>query len=510
MKKIFLLLFMLLPLAVGAQNGQQQEFDDFLKQAQGEFESYEKQINYEFAEALRTQWEEFQVFKGEEVPVKPKPTKMHVAPAETDLVSEVIPATPAPVENSFLGTAARAVTSAVIHKWLTWQSRQITAEDMLKARKTISDHIDKSKLVPKPLKQMMTFYNVPVSIDVPAEYTQYKMAGNNENDVADFWQYLTASSFEYVVKQVAEDAEKKGLENWGLFKYIETVSENVYTKGHEDEQEVFKVFLANQLGLDVKVGRANDKLVAMVAIAQRVYEWMSIRLDDKKYYFKHDDEDLTSLHTYKMTFKEPVAQIDLLKSMPDLLSPPGKIQTRTFTSSAFGCDINIPLDTNICHFMEEFPRVRCDIPAMTDVGSQLAQSLYDTMYPKVKDMSQHDAVHTLMKFMYNDFAYATDQDQFGYEKPFFCEENFLYPYNDCEDRSILFSYLVRHILGMEVILLDYPDHIMTAVYFDEQITGSYVIHDGRKFYICDPTYLDSSPGMLYPGYRGVGCQILTI
>ena len=76
---------MLLPLAVGAQNGQQQEFDEFLKQAQGEFESYEKQINYEFAEALRTQWEEFQVFKGEEIPVKPKPARYMSPPLKQTL-----------------------------------------------------------------------------------------------------------------------------------------------------------------------------------------------------------------------------------------------------------------------------------------------------------------------------------------------------------------------------------------------------------------------------------------
>lgn len=505
-KRIFLLLFAFLPFASFAQNSQQDEFDDFLKEIQEEFTSYEKRINYEFADELRRQWEEFQVFKGEKLPIGPKPVTIPVAPSDTNLVSCVIKGTPTPETNSILGTVARMA----VRKWLTWQSRQLSAEDMLKARKTISDKADKSKLVPKPLKRMLTFYNVPVSIDIPAEYTEYKMPGNSEGDVADFWTYLASSNFEYIVKQVAQQADSKGLENWALFKYIETVSENVFTPGQEDEQEVFKVFLANQLGLDIKVGRANSKLVAMVAITQKVYEWMSVQIDKKKYYFRHDDEDLTSLYTYQMHFKEPVAQIDLLKSMPDILSHPAKIQTRTFKSTAFNCDINIPLDTNICHFMADFPRVRCDIPAMTDVGKQVAESLYDTMYPKVKDMSQYDAVHTLMKFMHNDFEYATDQDQFGYEKPFFCEENFMYPYNDCEDRSVLFSFLIRHILGMDVVLLHYPGHIMTAVAFDEEITGAYLVHEGKRFFVCDPTYLGSRPGMIHPDYRNLRCQILNI
>lgn len=506
MKRIYILLLLLIPFASRAQSGQLQEFEDFLRQAQGEFESYEKQINYEFAETLREQWEEFQVFKGEKLPLRPEPVSMPVAPSDTNLVSCVLQGAPAPVENSLLGSVARAV----IRKWITWQSKKLTADELLNARQTLGEKVDKSKLIPKPLKTMMTFYNVPASIDVPASYTEYRMKGNTEGDVADFWTYLGASNFEYVVKQIAEQADVKGLENWSLFRYIETVSDNVFTKGQENEKEVFTVFLANQLGLDVKIGRANESLVSLFAIAQKVYEWMSIKIGETKYYFRWNDDDLTSLASYSTTFKAPVAKIDLLRSIPDLLSPPAKIQNRIVRSSAFNCDINIPLDTNICHFMAEFPRVRCDIPAMTDVSRQLAESLYGTMYPKVKDLSQFDAVHMLMKFMHNDFEYATDQVQFGYEKPFFCEENFLYPFNDCEDRSVLFSFLVRHILGMDVILLDYPGHIMTAVAFDQEMTGAYLEFEGKRYYVCDPTYLGSRPGMIHPDYLKLNCSILKI
>lgn len=505
MKRAYLLILLLFPTVCFAQSGQH-EFDDFLKEIQGEFESYEKQINYEFAETLRNQWEEFQVFKGEDVPAKPKPASMPIAPSDTNLVSCIIKGTPAPVDNSVLGSVARIV----IGKWLTWQAKKQSPEDILDARKTLGEKVDKSKIIPKPLKRMITFYNVPTSIDVPASYTDYKMVGNTENDVADYWTHLSTSDFEYVVKQIAEQADTKGLENWSLFKYIETVSDNVYGKGQENEKEVFTVFLANQLGLDVKLGRANEKLVSMFAIAQKVYEWMSIKIGETKYYFRWGNDDLTSLATYRTPFKGPVAQINLLKSIPDLLSPPAKIQTRTVRSSAFDCDIPILLDTNICLFLAEFPRVRCDIPAMTDVSKQLAESLYDTMYPRVKDLSQYEAVHVLMKFMHYDFEYATDQDQFGYEKPFFCEENFLYPFNDCEDRSVLFSYLIRHILDMDVILLDYPNHIMTAVAFEEEMAGAYLEFEGKRFYVCDPTYIGSCPGMIHPDYLKLNCSILKI
>ncbi|MGM9737391.1 MAG: PDDEXK nuclease domain-containing protein [Candidatus Cryptobacteroides sp.] len=69
-----------------------------------------------------------------------------------------------------------------------------------------------------------------------------------------------------------------------------------------------------------------------------------------------------------------------------------------------------------------------------------------------------------------------EDDQFGFEKPFFLEENFIYSANDCEDRSILFSFL----------------------------------HNGRRFTICDPTYIGAPVGMAMEDYRDIEFNVLTL
>lgn len=116
----------------------------------------------------------------------------------------------------------------------------------------------------------------------------------------------------------------------------------------------------------------------------------------------------------------------------------------------------------------------------------------------------------LLKFLQYDFDYSTDEDQFGYEKPFFLEENFVYPANDCEDRSILFSYLVRNLLGLDVILLNYPNHVATAVCFNEDVPGDSVWFCGRRFTVCDPTYIGSYAGMTMTGYDNVPFKALPL
>ena len=69
-----------------------------------------------------------------------------------------------------------------------------------------------------------------------------------------------------------------------------------------------------------------------------------------------------------------------------------------------------------------------------------------------------------------------------------------YPYCDCEDRSILFSRIVRDLMGLEVILLYYPGHLATAVCFTEDVSGDYLVVNGKRYVVCDPTFINANVG----------------
>ena len=96
------------------------------------------------------------------------------------------------------------------------------------------------------------------------------------------------------------------------------------------------------------------------------------------------------------------------------------------------------------------------------------------------------------------YSYQTDDQQFNREKWFFGDETFYYPYSDCDDRAILFSVLVRDVLNMEAVLLDYPNHLAAAVRFNSNVEGDYVTVDGTRFVVCDPTYVGAGVGVAMP------------
>jgi hypothetical protein len=106
------------------------------------------------------------------------------------------------------------------------------------------------------------------------------------------------------------------------------------------------------------------------------------------------------------------------------------------------------------------------------------------------------------------FDYKTDDQQFGKEKYLMLEETLYYPSSDCEDRSILFSYLIRNLLKLKVIGLDYPGHIATAVNFNSDFAGESINFNGNKFIVCDPTFINADAGMEMPQFKDVDPKVI--
>ena len=100
--------------------------------------------------------------------------------------------------------------------------------------------------------------------------------------------------------------------------------------------------------------------------------------------------------------------------------------------------------------------------------------------------------------------------QFDREKFLFPEETIFYPYSDCEDRSIIFAFLVTRLLGLEVVGLDYPGHIATAVLFTGDVDGDSVVYKNKKHIICDPTYINANYGECMPQFKNVSPEIIPV
>ena len=136
--------------------------------------------------------------------------------------------------------------------------------------------------------------------------------------------------------------------------------------------------------------------------------------------------------------------------------------------------------------------------ANTPLAKDVKEQLYPQLKPLISGKSQLKAVNILLIWVQSGFEYVYDDKVWGGDRAFFAEESLYYPYCDCEDRSILFTRLVRDLLGLKCILIFYPGHLAAAVCFTDSVDGDYIQLNGRKYIVSDPTYIGAPVGLTMP------------
>jgi hypothetical protein len=107
----------------------------------------------------------------------------------------------------------------------------------------------------------------------------------------------------------------------------------------------------------------------------------------------------------------------------------------------------------------------------------------------------------VLHFVQKSFKYETDGMQFGREKVMFAQETLFYDKSDCEDRAVLYAYLVKKLFGINVIGIKYKDHMATALYIP--MKGDSIKIKSKRFVVADPTYINASIGQSMPKYKSI-------
>ncbi len=171
-----------------------------------------------------------------------------------------------------------------------------------------------------------------------------------------------------------------------------------------------------------------------------------------------------------------------------------------------------PVKPNKPVFAFTFYGAKCEIPLENRHRFTLTDATENAVADGWMVLSSDEylpaAANILLHFVQTAFEYATDDEQFGKERPLFADETLFYPYSDCEDRAILYSVFVRELLGLDVVLLHYPGHLATAVCFDTEVYGDYMTIDGKRYIVCDPTYINADIGQAMPRFKQTPANII--
>ena len=205
------------------------------------------------------------------------------------------------------------------------------------------------------------------------------------------------------------------------------------------------------------------------------------------------------LYSYKQNYPGANKPLDL--SLHTLPKFEFDIKDSTLSFKEFGNKYSIDYDynQNLIDFMATYPQADYDTFFNAPMDERSYASVANGLKKYVDGKKASDAMNFVLHFVQKSFKYERDDQQFGREKVMFDQETLYYKKSDCEDRAVLYSYLVKELFGVGVVGVKYKDHMATALYIPMQ--GDSVKKGSRKFVIADPTYINASIGQSMPKYR---------
>ena len=342
------------------------------------------------------------------------------------------------------------------------------------------------------------FYGTPMKVRW-GNAEKFKLNGTSKKDISDAFLELTDKGYTNLVHDCLELRKEYKLCDWAYYKMLQNIAEKACGKG-TNEAIFLQGVLLNQSGYQIRFAlEDNSKLHIMSRMDGFPYDRGYLTADGKLFFLMDGckAKNLTVCYAAypgeQMMSLGVAEQPDLKKDLSD---------KRTVISRFVNVSADMQMNKNLMDFYTDYPTsydgkdmmTRWAYYANTPVSPEVKDKVYPQLKQQIGNAPKLMAANMLLNWVQMGLTYAYDEKVWGHDRAFFAEESLFYPFCDCEDRSILFSHLIRDLLDLDVVLVYYPGHLYTAVCFNEDVTGDYIMVNGRKFTVADPTYYNANVG----------------
>lgn len=473
--KAYLLVFILFISSVTAFA---ETFDDYLKAQMDDFQQFKDERDKEFSAFLKEMWIRVETEKPYKLIDEPKPIKIPSAPVSNKNLPPPFPSVDLPKAP------------------ITPEPTVVLAPEP----EPVSVPVPPTPVVKGRLLEFMFFgTSVRLGYDPALKLgVQTPISGAN---IAEFWEKAALADYEPLINSLSRYKEQLKMTDWGFVLLVSDTAGKI--AADKNGKVLLTWFILSKMGYNTRTAYDRESVFLLVPASTQLYGVSFFTLDNKRYYAISADgftNTLGTVFTYEKSYPNAERVMDFrMETYPDLGKKLAERELQ-FTYAGKSYDIKVPYNMNDIVYLRYHPQTDVALYADAGLPSWAAKSLLQQLKPIIEGKSPEDAVNILLYFVQTAFKYATDEQQFGREKFMFAMETIYYPYSDCEDRSILFAYLVDELLGLKTVFLNFPGHIATAVHFKNAVKGDYVMYEGERYTIADPTFINATYGMTMPQF----------
>ena len=360
----------------------------------------------------------------------------------------------------------------------------------------------KSEMSVVPLKKEdvnFDFFGTDLGFSVDESVKGAKFYPQNQEGISYFFSAAARSEYENILLRISSIKNSMRLNDWGLYLLVTKFSQELFT--NTNDAKLMSWFIFNKLGYDVKVGLSKREVILMHYSKRTLYSTPSYTFSNKKFYlFSHYDKgSIGRLYSYKQSYPGATKAFDLsLKELP-MFNRNVKNKSLWFKHNGEVFTTTYHYNQNLIDFMSTYPQADYETFFNAPVDEMSYATISRDIKKQIDGKKASEGLNFVLNFVQNAFVYERDNQQFSREKVMFAQETLYFEKSDCEDRAILFSYLVKELFGYSVVGVKYKDHMATALYIP--LSGDSVKVGRKKYVIADPTYINSNIGQSMPKYR---------
>ena len=368
-------------------------------------------------------------------------------------------------------------------------------------RKPESDTFNAQKIV-------FRFYGQQISLNFEKLLLVSKISFLSEDSISGFWTSFARSNSNQLVDQLMDYRDLLGMGDWGYFQLVKATSNHIFV-GNVLNADLLTWALMIRSGFDVRLAFNQNSTTVLFPSENTIYSKQFVLIGQTRFYL---DREMRSqlLVTCQNPFPDNVGMVGLNFYKSLNFSGKPAIRMISFRWNNKSYEFSMRYNPEVIRFYKDYPLTDPSVYFGAPVSSVLKENLIGQFYPILSKMDKLESAAFLQQFVQKEFVYISENQKDAFPKNRFAEEIIASKSGDGRSKAVLYSWLVRILLHLPVVGVQFPDYYSTAVCYDTPLDGNYYYLNREKYYITDPTYRNAPIGVTMPVFEGLTPQLIDL